>query len=73
MDMSENDRPARIKELEMHYDGVIESIRSNITSEVQEEMSQEEQDFMKAAKRGQAKIAPPVMPGENSMPRLREL
>lgn len=73
MDMEENNRPEKIKLTEESYDYVIETIRGNITPEKQREMTEQEHDFMDAAKRGQALIAPPAMPGEETISRMGEL
>lgn len=74
MDMKENNRPEVIKGLERAYDDVIEAIRNNTLGEgkKEEEMTPEEAAFMSAAKRGQARILPPVMPGEETIANLPE-
>jgi hypothetical protein len=70
MDMEENKRDERIQVLTDNYDHVIEMIRHNRPLEQEEEMSEQEQDFMDAAKRGQALIAPPMMPGEETISKV---
>lgn len=68
MDMKENDRPQAIKSLEEGYDDLIEAIRNDTLGKAQEEdQTPEEAAFMNAAKRGQAMIQPPVMPGERTI------
>lgn len=73
MDMKENDRQARIAELEKSYNSVIDSIMTGKKvdeGQKPEMMSESEHAFMRAAARGQARVALPSMPGESTIRNL---
>lgn len=70
MDMKENRRDERISSLEEAYDSVVEGIKGQVAPEQQEKMTEQEAEFMSAAKRGQALIAPPAMPGEETISKM---
>lgn len=72
MDMPENKRTERVKELEAAYDNVVDSIYGVASAVPEEDMSDTEVAFMKAAQRGQARILPPIMPGEDTIENLPE-
>lgn len=67
MDIPENKRADKIRELEEGYDSVVDAINGEAPVEEQEEMSEEQMAFMKAAKRGQEMVAPPRVPGEDTI------
>lgn len=70
MDVPENKKQEKIMTLEQHYDQVIDVINGNAPVEDEAEMTEDQQSFMKAARRGQAIAAPPRMPGEETISNL---
>jgi hypothetical protein len=73
MDMKDNDRPSRIRELERSYEDVIEHVINGTLGQKEDKnITPDEQAFMNAAKRGQARILPPVLPGEQTIENLPE-
>jgi DNA-binding protein H-NS len=69
MDDPENNRSQRIEELEEHYETIKDMIWSS-SDDVQEEIVESDDAFMRAGKRALARVAPPQMPGEQSVSRL---
>jgi hypothetical protein len=70
MDMEQNNRPERIRELEEHYDNAIEMIKGEHEPDEKREMTPEEKSFMDAARRGQQAILPPSVPGEEKVAQM---
>lgn len=70
MDIPENKKAERIKEIEESYDKVVDAINGEDIESNVDEMPEEQQAFMKAARRGQEMVAPPEMPGERAIANL---
>ncbi len=68
MDEEQNNRGQRIEELEANYEAIKDMIW---TSNAKQEPEEAQDDaFMRAGRRNLAKIAPPLLPGEESIQRL---
>ena len=70
MDLEENKRGEKIRELEANYNMVIDAINGYGLEDEEQDMTEDQMQFMNAAKRGQQMVLPPVLPGENTIGNL---